>query len=156
MPRTAAIRRHIVRALREDVGQSMVELALTLPVLIFCVIGGADLGRALAVQLAVQNGARAGAEAYAIDKTPTRDEAVDAARNEMSRTPSVDKNAPVVTVTEKQADGITNCARPPGPTVANPCYVTVRVQYTFRTVVPWPLIPNSANFDRTTQFRIFY
>ena len=140
--------------LRQDVGQSVIELALTLPVLTFIVLGGADLGRALAVQLAVQNGARAGAEAYAIDNQPTTSDAQTAALAEMNRTPTVNAVPGNVTVTEKQADGVTNCVHP--PTIALPCYVTVRVTYTFRTTVPWPLIPNTANFDRSTQFRLFY
>jgi Flp pilus assembly protein TadG len=154
MPRSAPIRRVFSHALREEIGQSMVELSLTLPLLIFGILGGADLGRALAIQLAVQNGARAGAEAYAIDNTPTTTEAQSAALAEVNRTPTVQATGSNVTVTEKQADGVTNCVHP--PTIANPCYVTVRVQYTFRTVVPWPLIPNTANFDRSTQFRVFY
>ena len=141
-------------ALREEVGQSVIELALTMPVLVFIVLGGADLGRALAVQLAVQNGARAGAEAYAIDNQPTTADAQSAALAEMNRTPTVNAISSNVTVTEKQGDGLTNCVHP--PTVLTPCYVTVRVQYTFRTTVPWPLIPNTANFDRSTQFRLFY
>lgn len=56
-----------------------------------------------------------------------------------------------VTVTFKQVDGTTTCIDPPTPAV--PCYATVRVQYTFRTVTPWPLIPNLANFDRSTTMR---
>ena len=140
--------------LRSELGQSVVELSLTLPVLVFIVLGGADLGRALAVQLAVQNGARAGAEAYAIDNQPTTVDAQSAALAEMNRTPTVNATSSNVTVTEKQGDGVTNCIHP--PTVATPCYVTVRVQYTFRTTIPWPLIPNTANFDRSTQFRLFY
>ena len=52
---------------RLDAGQSMVELALLLPVIAVGLIGAADLARAFALQMAVQNGARAGAEAYAIE-----------------------------------------------------------------------------------------
>jgi Flp pilus assembly protein TadG len=140
--------------LREELGQSVIEMALTLPVLVFIVLGGADLGRALAVQLAVQNGARAGAEAYAIDNQPTAVDAQGAALAEMNRTPTVNAVPSNVIVTEKQADGVTTCVHP--PTIATPCYVTVRVTYTFRTTVPWPMIPNIANFDRSTQFRLFY
>lgn len=151
---SVAARRRGVAVLRDDVGQSVVELALTLPILVFAVLGGADLGRALAIQLAVQNGARAGAEAYAIDNTPTTTEAQNAALAEVNRTPTVNAVAANVTVTEKQADGLTNCVHP--PTIALPCYVTVRVQYTFHTLVNWPLVPNTANFDRSTQYRVFY
>ena len=134
----------------------MVELALLLPIVVFSLIGGADLARAYALQLAIQNGARAGAEAYAINFTPTRALAIDRARDEMSRTPGMDINNPLLVVDAwaLQADGATPCLRP--PTVATPCFVTVSIQYQFHTIVPWPLIPNVANFDRSTTMRTFY
>jgi Flp pilus assembly protein TadG len=137
----------------------MVELALLLPILVFGLIGGADLARAYALQLAVQNGARAGAESYAIDFTPTPAEAIDRTKDEMGRTPGFTKDAfgkvnATVTVTVAEADGATACVSP--PTVAEPCFVTVQVQYTFRTIIPWPLIPNVANFNRQTTMRTFY
>ncbi len=137
----------------DDRGQSMVELALLLPLLVFVLIGGADLARAYATQLAVQNAARAGAEAYAITSTPTIGLAQAAAVGEMNRTPTVQATNSNVAVSEGQADGST-CIHPPPP--AAPCFVTVTVTYTFQTVTPWPLIPNSAFFNRTTQFRMFY
>ena len=132
-------------------GQSMVELALTLPILVFILIGGADLARAFAMQVAVQNGARAGAEAAAIDFSPTTTLAEARARDEMARTPGMVSTAPTVTVTFKQIDGTTDCITT--PTVATACYVTVRVQYTYNAVIPWPLVPNTANFDRQTTMR---
>jgi Flp pilus assembly protein TadG len=136
----------------------MVELALLLPILVFGLIGGADLARAYALQLAVQNGARAGAEAYAIDFTPTAQEAIDRAKDEMGRTPGFKKDvfgkvAANVDVVVAHSDG-SDCTTT--PTVANPCFVTVSVQYTFNTLVPWPLVPNTANFDRSTTMRTFY
>ncbi len=129
----------------------MVELALVLPLLVFTLIGGADVARAYAIQLAVQNGARAGAEAVAIDFTPTTAQAIARARDEMARTPGMNAAAATVTVSFKRDDGTTDCADP--PTVAVPCNATVRVRYTFRTVIPWPLMPNVANFDRSTVMR---
>src|SRR6266704_1281881 len=124
----------------------MVELALLLPILVFGLIGAADLARAFALQLAIQNGARAGAEAYAINFTPTRALAIQRAIDEMSRTPGMDVNNPSLNVDAwaLQADG------------ATACFVTVSIQYTFHTLVPWPLIPNTANFDRSTTMRTFY
>jgi len=143
-------------AINEQFGQSMVELALLLPILVFGLIGAADLARAFALQLAIQNGARAGAEAYAINFTPTRALAIQRAIDEMSRTPGMDVNNPSLNVDAwaLQADGATACLQP--PTVATPCFVTVSIQYTFHTLVPWPLIPNTANFDRSTTMRTFY
>jgi Flp pilus assembly protein TadG len=138
----------------------MVELALLMPVLVFGLIGGADLARAYALQLAVQNGARAGAEAYAIDFSKTASQAIQRAKDEMARTPGMTCDAAhscVVTINAPPgatADGSACTVSP--PTVADPCFVTVRVKYTFHTIVPWPIIPNTANFDRTTTMRLFY
>ena len=70
-------------------GQSVVELALCLPLLVFGVVGGADLARAYALQIAVENGSRAGAEAYAItsSKVRTIGEAQQATVDEINRRP---------------------------------------------------------------------
>jgi hypothetical protein len=144
------------QAAKEQVGQSMVELALLLPFLVFGLIGAADLARAFALQLAIQNGARAGAEAYAINFSPTTFMAQQRASDEMARTPGMNVNNPDLQtfVVVAQADGVTPCLRP--PTVATPCFVTVEVLYVFHTIVPWPFIPNTANFDRSTTMRTFY
>ncbi len=136
----------------DDRAQSMVEVSLLLPLLVFVLLGGADLARAFALQLAVQNGARAGAEAAAIDFSPSTGEARQRALNEMSRTPALDTAAATVDVTFTKTDG-TLCTIDPSP--ADPCWATVRVQYDFRTITPWPLIPNTAHFDRTTLMRVF-
>ena len=53
----------------------------------------------------------------------------------------------------KLTDMTTDCPST-APTVAAPCFAIVRVRYTFRTVTPWPLIPNTANFDRSTIVRM--
>lgn len=142
------------RFIRSDGGQSLVEISLVLPLLVFGLLAGADLARAFAVQLAVQNGARAGAESYAIDSTPSPDEARLAAVAEMNRTPSLFATIGNVSVVEAQTDGVTTCVHP--PPVITPCYVTVRVTYTWRAITNWPWIPNTANFDRTTIFQMFY
>ena len=91
----------------------MVELALTLPLLTFALLGGADLARAFALQIAVENGARAGAESYAIDSTPTTAEAQSAVVNEINRTPTANASASNVTVTKARSDGVTACVSPP-------------------------------------------
>jgi Flp pilus assembly protein TadG len=145
-----------MRAVRFDAserGQSVVEVALLLPLLVFVLLGGADLARAFAIQLAVQNGARAGAEAAAMDFAPDVQTAIDRAKDEMSRTPALNINSPdmLITVTFKNAAGTADCSG--DPTVAEPCYATVHVHYVFRTVTPWPLIPNTAIFERETTYR---
>jgi Flp pilus assembly protein TadG len=132
-------------------GQAMAETALLLPLLIFGVVGGADLARAYAVQLAVQNAARAGAEGYALSALPSTTDAQNFAVAEANRTPGLNITTGNVSVTPNlKADG-TACTPP--TTLIQPCYVNVRVTFTFRTVIPWPLVPNIANFDRNTIMR---
>ena len=63
--------------MREDLGQSMVEVTLLLPMLVFLILAGGDMARGYAMQIAIQNGARAGAEAAAIDFSPTSAETAD-------------------------------------------------------------------------------
>lgn len=130
----------------------MVEFGLMLPMLVFGVLGAVDMTRAFAAQLAVQNGARAGAEANAIDYSSSTTETIAHARAEMARTPGLDANAATVTVTIATSAG---GACPNPPTVATPCFATVRVQYTYRTLVNWPLVPNTFIFDRRTTVRKF-
>ena len=137
----------------DTAGQAMVELALTLPLLVFAILGGADLARAFALQIAVENGARAGAESYAIDSTPTNAEAQTAVVNEINRTPTASVQASDVTVTKAQSNG-SACVSP--PTIATPCFVSVRVVYGWSTIIAWPIVPNNGTFDRTTTIRTFY
>lgn len=163
LPRSSRYTRHPMgkRAFRfprfviSESAQSLVEISLVLPLLVFGLLAGADLARAFAVQLAVQNGARAGAESYAIDSTPLPIEARQAAVAEMNRTPSLTATINDVTVVEAQIDGVTPCVHPPPPG-SPPCYVTVTVTYTWRSATPWPWIPNTAYFNRTTIFQMFY
>jgi len=135
-------------------GQSIVELALCLPLLVFGVIGGADLARAYALQIAVENGSRAGAEAYAISTSSVRTpgEAQQAAIDEINRTPTAAATTSMVQVSLTLADGTTACST---TSLAAPCYVNVRVQYNWHTLVAWPMIPNSGTFDRTTSMRTY-
>jgi Flp pilus assembly protein TadG len=135
-------------------GQSIVELALCLPLLVFGVVGGADLARAYALQIAVENGSRAGAEAYAItsSKVRTIGEAQQATVDEINRTPTAVATTAMVQVSLTLADGTTACVT---TSLAAPCYVNVRVQYDWHTLVAWPLIPNGGTFDRTTSMRTY-
>ncbi len=50
-----------MRKWRRDRGQSIVELAIVLPLLLLILLGCLDLGRAFAVRMALANGAREGA-----------------------------------------------------------------------------------------------
>ena len=157
LPPVRELVRHIplLRLFTEERGQSIVEVALLMPMLVFLILAGGDLARAFALQLAVQNGARAGAEAAAVDYSLTATGARDRAKDEMGRTPGMNASTAFIDVTYMKSDLVTACTSGSVPTVDDPCFAVVRVRYTFRTVTPWPLIPNTANFDRTTIMRMF-
>ena len=135
------------------------ETALALPLMAFTLLGGADMARAFAIQLAVQNGARAGAEATALDVTPTSTEATAHAQQEMDRTPGMSASGATINVTFTQANGTSACTGAASTAVAGtssiatPCYARVRVQYTFSTLIAWPGLPSTFTFDRVTMFR---
>lgn len=121
-------------------GQALVETALSLSLLVLTILGGADMARAFAAQLGVQNGARAGAEA-AVTRAATTDAQIIAyATDELTRIVGVNPSAATVTVTRTTGAG--------GESLVN-----VRVRYTFRTLVAWPYVPNTLNLDRTATFR---
>ena len=108
-------------------GQSLVELSLLLPLLVFGLIGGTDMGRGYAVQVAVQNAARAGAEAASLMTAPTQSAAQSVARAELNRTPGV--VAANATVTGKLDLG--DAGRLTGSVTANSAtgFDNARVQY---------------------------
>lgn len=159
MPRRRTYR-YIVKLPRGEAGQSLIELALALPMLVFLLLGGLDFARSLSAQVGVLNAARVGAEAGASravgvsQPVATNDAAVIAyAREELNRVPGVDAATATITVTATRADNVTACLNP--PTTATPCYITVRVRYTFRTAIAWPLLPNTIALDRSAQFRSY-
>jgi len=56
-------------------GQSLVEFALVLPILLILLLGVLDFGRAVAAYNAVSNGARSGARVAVVDQNPAAVEA---------------------------------------------------------------------------------
>ncbi len=118
----------------------MAELALALPVIVFGLLGAMDLARAYSQTIAVQNGARVGAESYAIGSTTSAAGVRARVQQEIGNTPGLNAAAASVTVEF--------------PTVSAVNYVKVRVTYQFQTLVSWPLVPTTVTFDRTTLMRL--
>ncbi len=135
-----------------ELGQSLVEIGLALPLVVLALLGGADLGHALGVQLAIQSGARVAAEAMTLTSTPTQAGAQSYALAEAGSTRGVDSSKVTVTLTQHKGDFSDGSCAPTSPSLTAPCYVTVRVVYTYRTLLPWPGIPTYLTFDRGATF----
>lgn len=97
------------------------------------------MARAFSAQLATQNAARAGAEAAVLQVATTDADIATYARSELAGVPGLDPGAASVTVTHT--------------TVSGTSHVAVRVRYTWRTLVAWPIVPNQVTFDRSTKMR---
>ncbi len=142
MTKRARLFGHPARDAREtrDSGQALVETALSLSLLVFTILGGADMARAFAAQMGVQNAARAGAEAAVTRAATTDPQIIAYALDELGRIAGVDSAAATITVTRTTGVG--------GESLVN-----VRVQYTYRTLAPWPFVPNTLSLDKTATFR---
>jgi Flp pilus assembly protein TadG len=139
-----------------DAGQAMIELALLLPMLCYLLVGGLDIARVYAMQLAVQNGARAGAESGAIGFNLTDAQIVTHVQQEMGRTPGMDGfNTVGTSTTCPTLNAGQNCILVTHPVVSSVTYVKVEVRYSFQTIIAWPLITNTYALNRTTQYRVF-
>jgi hypothetical protein len=98
------------------------------------------MARAFAAQVGVQNAARAGAEAAVTRVATTDAQIISYATDELTRIAGLNPSAATITVTHTTGAG--------GESLAN-----VRVRYTYRTLAPWPFVPNTLNLDRTATFR---
>ncbi|HYU03261.1 MAG TPA: TadE/TadG family type IV pilus assembly protein [Jatrophihabitantaceae bacterium] len=131
----------------DDRGQSFVEVGLMLPLVALLVLGGLDLGRAYASQLAVQNAARAGAEAKVLGGSCS----------------SGPGNCPAVVTELSRVPGLHPVESACPPAVEQFCvtvtsdstFVTVTVQYTFQTLFDWRVVPHTAALDRSTKLRTY-
>ena len=124
-------------------GQSLVELALTAPILIMLMLGAVDFGRVYFAQVSVTNAAQNGA-AYASQSAtnaanlPGIKTAATADTSDLLHTSATNPTVTVVTGNDSQG-------RP---------YADVKVHYTFTTIFPWPGLSSSFGVDRTVRARV--
>lgn len=127
-------------------GQSLVELALILPIAILMLVFSADFGRAMTAYIQIGSAAREGA-AYGMQSTAASQDTsamIDAVRTETTTI----WGEPVAVSFPGCTDTLT---RPSGD--AYQC-VAVTVSYNFRPLVPiWP-IPSAIPMERTVEMRV--
>jgi Flp pilus assembly protein TadG len=124
-------------------GQSMVELALVTPVLVFLVLAAADMGRVFYFWIVVSSAARAGAQ-YGSQSVITAADSAGmqaAAQADASNVSGLSATASQCTCassTTVSACPSSYCTNSP-----NADYVEVNTQAPFHTVVSYPGIPSS-------------
>ncbi|MGB6836982.1 MAG: TadE family protein [Dehalococcoidia bacterium] len=131
------------RRARYQRGQSLVEFALLLPLLLIIMLGVLDFGRVYFAYVSVTNAARNGAH-YASATTEKagdldgiRGAALADTENLLNTSPT---NPAVSAQTGLDSQGKT--------------YASVTVSYTFETMFPWPGIPDSVDMQRTVRMRV--
>ena len=143
-PRSTTWRgRFLRRLMGEGRGQSLVELALLLPVLLILVLGTIDFGRVFFAYISVTNAARNGADYAAEGQAATAD--LDGIRTtaladtgDLPNTSPTNPGVAVATGTDSQGR----------------LYADVTVSYAFTTLFPWPGIPDSLDVQRTVRARV--
>jgi len=145
-------------------GQSLVELALILPLLLAISGAAADFATSYQIWLTVQSATRNAAEYVATSSCVPAATTCAAAQTDGKRivclesqnvpnfTPGPGNNAttctnPVVTVTWATCNGtsgvVGNVNYCPGGSVTNPVRTArVRVTLAYKTLIPWPLLPH--------------
>lgn len=130
----------------ETRGQSLVELALIMPVAIMILVLSADFGRAMTAYIQVGSAAREGA-AYGMQSSQ-------AAQNTNGMTAAVLSETSHIWG-EPVAVSFPDCSDEQlSPTGSNYDCVAVTVSYNFRPLIPiWP-IPDSVPMERTVEMRV--
>lgn len=129
-------------------GATATELALILPLLITIVLACIDFGRFGYMYIAVTNAARAGAGAGSTKRVTAstlgnwRTEVRAAVTGELSGQTGYDANR--LTIPDPQLITETSGLK----------RISVQVNYDFRMIVPWPLLPNQVTLSRTVQMRM--
>jgi hypothetical protein len=144
----------------EERGQSVVELALILPVLLFILLGIADFARIYTTQLSIESAAREAADFGALypwswDPTDPPNNKASTVQEMKNRACTAARNLPDYIGSDTDADGVDDeCTNPsfgyvidtpPGvdeadchtvPRSDEPCKVTVTLGYVFDLIIP--------------------
>ena len=140
-------------------GQSLVELALTLPVLGILLIGTIDFARVYYAAMAIDQAARAGA-AYGAQTVGTSGDDAGMAQAALSAanldlTPAVTAASVHATHWCACADGTqVSCTSGTCTEGVPRVYVSVEVDRTFQMLFPYPGIPSTVRLNRTATLRV--
>jgi hypothetical protein len=177
-PRQSPVQRTRVRAAVEQRGQSVVEFALIVPLLLFLVVAIADLGRLYVSAVAVEAAAREAADYGAFKAEYWMPVNMATTRAEMERRActaaagshlegyteppgTVDHSTcsnPTFSCTLEKSGSSIDCLDPTldcsDPTAEPPCIVHARMEYDFTMIGAFPPLPQTLHFGRDSRFAV--
>lgn len=147
-------------------GLAIVEFTIVLPLLLFLLFAVLDFGRVMYAGIVINSSARvaAGYGAQSIDKSVDIDGMTDIANLEAQQIFSGDDENPVTLSVENlmqcSCDDGSNteinveedCDTSSSCTISR--YISVDVNYTFKTIVPYPFIPDKVALHRQATMRL--
>ena len=146
------------RFLKSNSGQSLIETALSLSLLLVILAAAIDFGRAYYLLVELKSAAHAGAvygSQYPTDvtgmNTAAASNATDLANNSFTKTASWGCECDSSQATTA---GTNSCTTTPSCTGGNLVYyVTVTTGATYSPLLPWPGIPSTMTLSETVQMR---
>jgi len=151
--RSSTYRRH----LRENTGQSLVELALVLPIFVLLLVGVAEVGRLGFASIEVSNAARAGV-AYGAQNHVTASDTTNIQLAATSDAPNIRSLTATVAQSCSCSDGTTITCANAGTTCVSPAHIIedVQVQTTapVDTVFHFPGIPSTVTLRGYASMRV--
>lgn len=142
--------------LRSESGTSLIELALVLPVLMFLLLGGIEVGRYAYYAIVAANAARAGVQygaqgpQQAYDTTGMSSAAMQDAMGLSSL------KAQAWELCSQNGATPTQCATGSVPASGNVYYVKVQVTGTFTSLLSYPGIPTHIPVSGSAMMRVIY
>ena len=127
-------------------GQSLVELALLMPVVMLLLLGTVDLSRALYAYITVIGAATAGAQYASSSIYASTD--ITGITEAVTREASSLSPAPTASVSAPQEDGVDDGM---GEEYKK---ITVQVRYDSRLLFPWPMIPRLVPVQGSSTMRV--
>ena len=155
LSRTKSLARGLFRLSSDIDGVAAIELSIIAPMLVLALVCTADLGLGIYRNMQVQNAAQAGAE-YAVTHGYVTDSIVSAVQNATALSGISASPAPNQFCGCASATGVTSAAC--GSTCtggsAAGTYVTVSALATYRTLLPYPVLPSSFTLTAASTVRI--
>lgn len=128
-------------------GQSAVELAVAIPVLVLLLLAGADFGRIFYMSIGVNNAARAGAQFGSQSVITAADIAGMEAAAKTDGSNVANLSATASQCTCESGSSVTACPSSYCTNDASATFVEVDTSVTFHTLVTYPGIPSSTKLS---------